>query len=92
GSRGVVDLDAALAVFANLVNACAPDTRTWWRCKIGALRVLALRGRQGDFETAQMGLADLKSNHPNLDGGKFGIEEKVKALEKRLAEKGAKAR
>ncbi len=77
-------LDAAGAVFGNLVAECAVESGPWWRGKVGALRVLVARGKPGDFEMARLGLDDLLSNHPKLDEGKFGISRKVEALKKKL--------
>ncbi|KAF0243565.1 MAG: hypothetical protein FD180_3260 [Planctomycetota bacterium] len=78
------EFDAAWAVFANIVDKCTAEGGPWWRSKVGALRVLAGRGKAGDFELGRTGLQDLTRNHPDLDGGKFGIGPKVEALKKRL--------
>ncbi|MEK7469730.1 MAG: hypothetical protein AAB074_20345 [Planctomycetota bacterium] len=78
------EFDFALTVFSNIVNQCQSGSGPWWRSKVGALRVYAGRGKPGDFELARLGLQDLLANHPDLDGGKFGIAPKVNNLKTRL--------
>ena len=87
GSRREGSWDPAYDIFANVLPNCAKDTAAWWRSKYGVLRVLLERGSAGDFELARAGLENLRSNNPDLDGGKFGMEPRIEELERRVREK-----
>jgi TolA-binding protein len=86
GADRRASLDAAWKVMGYVTDLVEKQSRGWWRCKVGAIAVLLERGREGDFEMAWMGLDSLRSNYPDLDGGRYGIRRRVEAMERRIRE------
>jgi hypothetical protein len=84
--------DNAVGVFSNIVLATSPESEAWWTAKYVVLLSLFERGTGDDLKQARVGLDNLERNHPDFDGGKYGLKEKLLELKRKLHQVGGGGR
>jgi len=85
GSNDAARLDRAGTIYNGMIANSVDDSRTWWQAKYFQIRLASDRG---EYELADTGIRNVKrTNSADYDKGKYGFQDKFKALEAELAKK-----
>jgi tetratricopeptide (TPR) repeat protein len=84
GRWNKIHYDNAITVFANVLSVSAELSEPWWISKYMIIYAHFLRGVAKDIMAAQTMMKMLMENHPEFDGGKYGMKDKFLELKRKI--------
>lgn len=83
-SERLARLNRSSAILETLANSTARDSKMWWQSKYYLIRTLI---DLGNYKVADTALSSLERTTEDFDGGKYGLNEKFRALKQELSGK-----